>query len=40
VVRVGKGERLPESQFKAAVSELKKMGFEFDPETKLWYKRI
>ena len=40
VVRVGKGERLPEPQFKATISELKKMGFEFDPETKLWYIRI
>jgi hypothetical protein len=37
VVRVGKGERLPEPQFKATISELKKLGFEFDPETKLWY---
>jgi hypothetical protein len=36
VVKVGKGERLSETQFKATISELKKMGFVFDSETKLW----
>jgi len=40
VVKVGKGEKLPESQFKATISELKKMGFAFDSETKLWRRRI
>ena len=40
VVKVGRGEKLPESQFKAAISELKKMGFMFDSETKLWRRRI
>jgi len=40
VVKVGRGEKLPESQFKAVISELKKMGFEFDPDTKLWRMRI
>jgi len=40
VVKVGKGERLPEPQFKAAISELKKMGFEFDSDTKLWRRRF
>jgi len=40
VVKVGRGEKLPESQFKAAISELKKMGFTFDSETKLWRRRI
>lgn len=39
VVRVGKGRRLPESQFRAAINELKKMGFKFDPDTKTWRKR-
>jgi hypothetical protein len=40
VVKVGRGEKLPESQFKAVISELKKMGFVFNPDTKLWYRRI
>jgi hypothetical protein len=40
VVKVGKGEKLPESQFKATINELKKMGFVFDSETKLWRRRI
>jgi hypothetical protein len=40
VVKVGKGEKLPESQFKATINELKKMGFEFDSDTKLWRGRI
>jgi hypothetical protein len=39
VVRVGKGRRLPESQFRATINELKKMGFKFDPDTKTWRKR-
>jgi hypothetical protein len=40
VVKVGKGEKLPEPQFKAVISELKKMGFEFDSDTKLWRRRF
>jgi len=40
VVKVGRGERLPEPQFKATISELKKMGFEFDSDTKLWRRRF
>jgi hypothetical protein len=40
VVKVGKGEKLPETQFKATISELKKMGFEFDATTKLWRKAV
>ena len=40
VVKVGKGEKLPEPQFKATINELKKMGFEFDSDTKLWRGRI
>jgi hypothetical protein len=40
VAKVGKGEKLPESQFKATISELKKMGFKYDPDTKTWRKRI
>jgi len=40
VVKVGKGEKLPEPQFKATINELKKMGFEFDSNTKLWRRRI
>ena len=40
VVKVGRGEKLSEPQFKATISELKKMGFEFDPDTKLWRIRI
>jgi hypothetical protein len=36
---VGKGRRLPESQFRATINELKKMGFKFDPDTKTWRKR-
>jgi hypothetical protein len=40
VVKVGKGEKLPESQFKATISELKKMGFVFDSDTKLWRRQI
>ncbi len=39
VVKVGKGRRLPESQFRATINELKKMGFKFDPDTKTWRKR-
>ena len=38
VVRVGKGKRLPESQFRETINELKKMGFKFDPDTKTWRK--
>jgi hypothetical protein len=40
VVKVGRGEKLPESQFKATISELKKMGFVFDSDTKLWRRHI
>jgi hypothetical protein len=36
VVKVGRGEKLSETQFKATIGELKKMGFVFDSETKLW----
>ncbi|MEM1597058.1 MAG: hypothetical protein QXP31_04440 [Pyrobaculum sp.] len=39
VVKVGKGRRLPESQFRETLNELKKMGFKFDPDTKTWRKR-
>lgn len=39
VVKVGKGKRLPESQFRETINELKKMGFKFDPDTKTWRKR-
>ncbi|AAL64656.1 MAG: hypothetical protein QXK71_00810 [Pyrobaculum sp.] len=39
VVRVGKGKRLPESQFRETINELKKMGFKFDPDTKTWRKK-
>ncbi|ACB40349.1 hypothetical protein [Pyrobaculum neutrophilum] len=39
VVKVGKGRRLPESQFRETITELKKMGFKFDPESKTWRKR-
>ncbi len=39
VVRVGKGKRLPESQFRETINELKKMGFKFDPNTKTWRKK-
>ena len=39
VVKVGKGKRLPESQFRETINELKKMGFKFDPGTKTWRKR-
>ena len=40
VVKVGRGEKLPESQFRATIGELKKMGFEFDSDTKLWRRRL
>jgi hypothetical protein len=40
VVKVGRGEKLSETQFKATISELKKMGFVFDSGTKLWRKQI
>jgi hypothetical protein len=39
VVKVGKGRRLPEAEFRATINELKKMGFKFDPDTKTWRKR-
>lgn len=39
VVKVGKGKRLPESQFRETINELKKMGFKFDPDTKTWRKK-
>jgi len=39
VVKVGKGRRLPEAEFRATINELKKMGFKFDPDTKTWKKR-
>jgi len=39
VVRVGKGKRLPESQFRETINELKKMGFKFDTDTKTWRKK-
>ncbi|MEM0468679.1 MAG: hypothetical protein QXT27_05735 [Pyrobaculum sp.] len=39
VVRVGKGKRLPESEFRETINELKKMGFKFDPNTKTWRKK-
>ncbi|ABL88083.1 conserved hypothetical protein [Pyrobaculum islandicum DSM 4184] len=40
VVKVGKGKRLPESQFRETINELKKMGFKFDPDTKTWRKKV
>ncbi|AEA13430.1 MAG: hypothetical protein ACP5I3_01195 [Thermoproteus sp.] len=39
VVKVGKGRRLPEDEFRNTISKLKKMGFKFDPDTKTWRKR-
>ncbi|MEZ0319401.1 MAG: hypothetical protein ABWK05_05350 [Pyrobaculum sp.] len=39
VVKVGKGRRLPESQFRETLNELKKLGFKFDPDTKTWRRR-
>lgn len=39
VVKVGKGRRLPEDEFRSTISKLKKMGFKFDPDTKTWRKR-
>ncbi|ABP51442.1 MULTISPECIES: hypothetical protein [Pyrobaculum] len=40
VVKVGKGRRLPEEQFRATINELKRLGFKFDPDTKTWRKRV
>ncbi|MEL9991045.1 MAG: hypothetical protein QXP98_09390 [Thermoproteus sp.] len=39
VVKVGRGRRLPEDEFRNTISKLKKMGFKFDPDTKTWRKR-
>lgn len=39
VVKVGRGRRLPEAEFRNTINELKKMGFKFDPDTKTWRKR-
>jgi hypothetical protein len=39
VVKVGKGRRLPEDEFRNTISKLKRMGFKFDPDTKTWRKR-
>ncbi|MFB6490736.1 MAG: hypothetical protein TU35_005750 [Thermoproteus sp. AZ2] len=39
VVKVGKGRRLPEDEFRDTISKLKKMGFKFDPDTRTWRKR-
>ncbi|ABO08394.1 hypothetical protein [Pyrobaculum calidifontis] len=40
VVKVGKGKRLPEDQFRDTINQLKKMGFKFDPDTKTWRKKV
>ena len=40
VVKVGKGRRLPEDQFRDTINQLKKMGFKFDPDTKTWRKKV
>jgi len=40
VVKVGKGRRLPEAQFRDTINQLKKMGFKFDPDTKTWRKKV
>lgn len=39
VVKVGRGRRLPEDEFRDTISKLKRMGFKFDPDTKTWRKK-
>ncbi|CCC82192.1 hypothetical protein [Thermoproteus tenax] len=39
VVKVGRGRRLPEDEFRETIAKLKRMGFKFDPDTKTWRKR-